>query len=279
MGRDGFKCVEQLGCCGVTWPPVSRLPQLTRQRHCGARLLPVHACMQAASTLLSDASEALERISKYSARLGEVRERRLAMAAALTAAEAGTAGGAGDRRVLFDQDDTMSEASMVSGFSMYTDRTALGTGTDASSSSGSSRAPSTVGGRKAMKRQQKAAAKRSSKKIRAGSPGEEAALEVLLLSLAPARHVLEEAGQLSELLVMLQHGPDAAKLQQRVGQWQAAAAAAAELARQGQQQQAHPAAASHAQAAAAGAAVAQRAAAAAVADVHWKWDVLREHKV
>jgi hypothetical protein len=87
--------------------------------------------------------------------------------------------------------------------------------------------------------------------------------------------VLEEAGQLAELLVMLQHIGDATKLQQRVGQWQAAAAEAAALVVQGQQQQQQPGGGAQTQAKAGAAAA---AAAAPAAEVHWKWDVLREHK-
>jgi len=242
--------------------------------------------------LLSDASEAVERLKKYSDRLAEVRQRRTAMAAALAAAEAEAAaeatGAAGD------QDDLVSEApSMISGFSIYTEHTmAAGPGASgAGSSAVSSHTPSTVGGKKAMKNA-KRAAKKGSRKIKAGSAGEEVALEEHLLSLAPAGHVLEEAGQLAELLVMLQHIADATKLQQRVGQWQAAAAEAAAMVAQGrtnqqqqQQQQGRggaqqgpPSGATAGAAGGTAAAGSSAAAMAAAASVHWKWDVLREHK-
>jgi hypothetical protein len=133
---------------------------------------------------------------------------------------------------------------------------------------------------------------KGAKKIKAGSPEEEAGLEALLVTLGPAQHVLEEAGQLAELLVMLQHVGDATKLQQRVGQWQAAAAEAAALVTQGQQQQQQQqgvgsAPVQPAQAGEGGAGGASAggggvggavAAAGAAAAVRWKWDVLREHK-
>lgn len=230
--------------------------------------------------LLSDATEGLERIAKYSSRLTEVRQRRAAMAAAIAAAEAAAAGAAPADNDLF-ADDLASEApSMISGFSIYTDRTSAGaSGAFGSSAASSSRAPSTLGGRKAMRKERKKAGKKGGK-IRAGAPGEEAALEAHLLSLAPAQHVLEEAGQLTELLVMLQHSTDAAKLQQRVGQWQAAAAEAAEVVAAGQQQQQQGLMQGGGTAAATAAAAAKQAqqAVAAAAAVHWKWDVLREHK-
>jgi elongator complex protein 1 len=236
---------------------------------------------QAASLLLSDANEAIERITKYSARLVEVRQRRVTMAAALSAAEAEAAAAAGASGAL-DQDDLVSEApSMISGFSIYTDRTSAGATGIGGSSAASSHAASTIGGRKPMRGSKKAAKKGlKGKKIKAGTPGEEAGLEAHLLTLTPAKHVLEEAGQLSELLVMLQHTLDATKLQQRVGQWQAAAAEAVALVAQGQQQQpaASNAAGDHSQQLMAAAAASAAAATAAAADVRWKWDVLREHK-
>jgi elongator complex protein 1 len=245
----------------------------------------VAACcvvLQAASLLMSDASEAIDRLEKYSARLVEVRQRRVAMAAALAAAEAEAAAAATGA---LDQDDLASEApSMISGFSIYTDRTNAGATGIGSSSASSSRAASTIGGRKPMRVAKKGA---KGRKIKAGSPGEEMGLEAHLLTLSPAKHVLEEAGQLSELLVMLQHIADATKLQQRVGQWQAAAAEAVALVAQGQQQEQQQQGAGGGAAAAggtvggtaaAGTTVAATAATAAAAEVRWKWDVLREHK-
>jgi elongator complex protein 1 len=251
-------------------------------------LLPLST--QAASGLLSDANEAIERLSKYSTRLFEVRQRRTAMAAALAAAEAeaaAAAAAAGGGGGLYDQDDLVSP-SIVSGFSMYTDRTsAAATGIGSSSSAASTQAASTLGGRAPMRKKGGKKGGKGAKKIKAGSPEEEAGLEALLVTLGPAQHVLEEAGQLAELLVMLQHVGDAAKLQQRVGQWQAAAADAAALVTQGQQQQQQgvgSAASGQAQAGEGGAVGAAAVGAGgwggavAAAAVRWKWDVLRDHK-
>lgn len=203
------------------------------------------------------------------------------MAAALAAAEAEAAAASANLAGDYDQDDLVSEApSMVSGFSMYTDRTATGVGL---SSAASSRAASTIGGRKAMKNSKKAAKK--GKKIKAGSPQEEASLEELLLSLGPPQHVLEEAGQLTELLVLLQHTADAARLQQRVGQWQTAAAEARDVvlkgrAEQQQQKAAEAVPGSSATAATAGISGVNSTSGAVTTTevVRWKWDVLREHK-
>jgi len=233
----------------------------------------------------------MDRLVKYTARLAEVRQRRLAMAAALAAAEADAAA---EAAAAAPEDDLVSESpSMLSGFSMYTEATGLGTaaGGSSSSSSGlSSRAPSTVGGRRAQRRENKAARKAGKTgKIRAGSPGEEMALAAHLATLAPAQHVLQEAGQLAELLVLLQHVDDAAKLQQRVGQWQAAATAAMLEVNKGQQPQqqqqteagigtsgAQQQQQQQQQPPSQGQAAAQ--AAPQQTTVSWKWDVLREHK-
>jgi elongator complex protein 1 len=233
---------------------------------------------QAAASLLEEATESTERIVKYSARLKEVRSRRLAMDAALVAAEAEAAG-----QAAADNDDLASDAgvSLISGLSVYTERTGAGLTGFGSSIASSSRAPSTIGGRKPLRHEKKNAAKQKKGKIRAGSPGEEAALGEHLVTLAPPKHALEEAGQLAELLVMLQHVDDATKLQQRVGQWKAAAAAAMDEVAQSQQQQQQQ------QQGAVGAVGVQQqqqrpAAAegskAAVEEVRWKWDVLRDHK-
>jgi elongator complex protein 1 len=199
------------------------------------------------------------------------------MEAALAAAEAEAAG-----QAVADNDDLASDAgvSLISGLSVYTERTGAGMTGFGSSIAGSSRAPSTIGGRKPLRHEKKNAAKQKKGKIRAGSPGEEAALGEHLATLSPPKHALEEAGQLAEVLVMLQHVGDATKLQQRVGQWQAAAAAAMEEVAQGQQLQQGAAGAAGVQqqrAAAAGVAAAAGSKAAAE-EVRWKWDVLRGHK-
>lgn len=226
---------------------------------------------------MKDAREASERIHKYLARLGEVRSKRRAMAAALAAADAEAAALGLDGSGMQPEEDLVSEApSVVSGFSAYTDRTAATTATGTASST---RAPSTVGGKKALKMEKKAA-KRG--RIRQGSPAEEGALVNHLQGLGPAVHVLEEAGQLAELVCLQGHLEDAQKLQQAVAEWQQAHLTAL----QDIQQNPLPADVAAAASTGSGAggskqqgvgnnAAGAGAAAAAVADVRWKWEVLR----
>ncbi|GFR43049.1 hypothetical protein Agub_g4055, partial [Astrephomene gubernaculifera] len=175
------------------------------------------AAAEGAEAMLTEARESTERIRKYGQRLVDVRARRLAMAAAVAAAdEDGAAQGL--------PDDLQSDVvSLVSGLSVYTDATGAGGAGGAGSqaaASASSRAPSTVGGRKAHRQGKKL--QKAGTRIRAGSPLEEASLVSHVHSLAPRPAVLEEAGQLGELLVLLGHAGDAALLQRAVAGWQAA---------------------------------------------------------
>lgn len=57
------------------------------------------AAAESASSLLTEAGEAVEKIRKYGQRLADVRARRLAMAAALAAAGAGGRAGSGNEAV------------------------------------------------------------------------------------------------------------------------------------------------------------------------------------
>ena len=128
-------------------------------------------------------------------------------------------------------------ASGVSGFSAYTDRT-LGAGTVATdASSKTSLSASTVGGRRAKKPTR---AERRGKKagagLRAGGPTEERDLAIHLASGGVASELLavgalEHVGELSELLVVLGHADDAAKLQGAVAAAMAAHEAASAEAR------------------------------------------------
>ena len=231
--------------------------------------------------------ESTSKILKYLSRLREVRAKRLAMAAAVAAADAEAAAMGMERAggLQPDNDDLVSEApSMVSGFSMYTDRTTTATMGGASSSS---RAPSTVGGKKALKGERKASRKG---KIKQGSPLEEGGLVGHIMGLGPPKHALEEAGQLTELLCLFGHLEDAQKLQQGVAEWQqqynvavqdikenpvpveavGSAAAGGGAGGGGGGQGAG-------QAKGGGASAAETAAAAGVVahDVRWKWDILR----
>ncbi|GLI58497.1 hypothetical protein VaNZ11_000228 [Volvox africanus] len=176
----------------------------------------VPAAADGAAALLADARESEDRIRKYIQRLKDVRARRLAMTAAVAAAEEdGAAHGMAD--------DLLSDVvSLVSGLSIYTDATAQGHGGSmvASGFSASSRAPSTVGGRKAHRQGKKL--QKAGTRIRQGSPLEEASLVSHVHGLAPRAVVLEQAGQLGELLVVLGHQEDARTLQRAIASWQAA---------------------------------------------------------
>lgn len=140
--------------------------------------------------------------------------------------------------------------------------------------------PSTAGGKRAT-RDNKKKPKGPSSKIRAGSPQEEAQLVQHVIKQAPGAVLLEEAGQLAELLVMLGHLADARLLQTRLAAWaalhqevvQQLAAQQEQEQQQGVQQARGPAGG---KAAAGGAGVDVAAAAAAGAAVpNWKWDILR----
>ncbi|KAG2485392.1 hypothetical protein HYH03_015878 [Edaphochlamys debaryana] len=178
------------------------------------------AAAEAAAGLLDEAREAADKIRKYAQRLVDVRSRREAMAAALAAAD-DEAGGAGPD---YDaQSDFGSMVSGVTGLSVYTDATtAAASGVPGSSAapSSASRAPSTVGGRKAHRQEKKS--KKGGSRIRQGSALEEASLVSHLHSLAPRPSALSEAGQLLELLVLLGHAGDARTLQRALAGWQAA---------------------------------------------------------
>ena len=182
--------------------------------------------------------EAPARAEKYLERLRKLRERREALERAL-GADAGNAaaeksGGAVGRpgATRDDDDDGASVfsaaasvstlASGVSGFSAYTDRT-LGAATAATDRTGTSLSASTVGGRVGKKKPTRAErrGKKAGAGLRAGGPTEERDLANHLASggvagdlLAPG--ALEHVGELSELLVVLGHAEDAAKLQSAV---------------------------------------------------------------
>ena len=217
------------------------------------------AAAEAASGVASAAREAPARAEKYLERLRKLRQRREALEKALgdekggdgADAALGTSGGAFGRPGTQRErdDDGASEisvastvsvstlASGVSGFSAYTDRT-LGAGTVATdASSKTSLSASTVGGRRAKKPTR---AERRGKKagagLRAGGPTEERDLAIHLASGGVASELLavgalEHVGELSELLVVLGHADDAAKLQGAVAAAMAAHEAASAEAR------------------------------------------------
>ena len=192
------------------------------------------AAAEAASGVVSSAREAPARAEKYLERLRKLRERREALERALGAdagnAAAAAGGAVGRPGATRDDDDDGASvfsaaasvstlASGVSGFSAYTDRT-LGAATATTNQTGTSRSASTVGGRVGKKKPTRAErrGKKAGAGLRAGGPTEERDLANHLASggvagdlLAPG--ALEHIGELSELLVVLGHAEDAAKLQ------------------------------------------------------------------
>jgi len=162
----------------------------------------------AASRILQNLTEDCGRIEKYSARLKELREKRVALAAAVQVSsfDEGAAG------YTMREEDMQTEAdSMVSGLSIYTDATFTIKPGGSSRVGGSSTASvTTVGGRRSSKKKNKGKSKSS--KVRQGSPEEEAQLGRHVLSLAPLPNLCTEVGQLVEVLVMLGHEDDAATL-------------------------------------------------------------------
>lgn len=222
--------------------------------------LVIPAAADSSATLLAEAADAVERIVKYHSRLKEVRAKRVAMEAAVATAEAEPSERAGWTAV---DDDVVSEAfSEITGMSAYTDGTAATSGAISAS-----RPPSTVGGRRALKSDRKAA-KRG--RIKQGSPAEESALCTHLAGLSPAKHNLEDAGQLAELLCLLGHLQDARLLQQRVAEWQQAYANAMD------DISAHPVPAIVGLDATSNV-LKQQQAGAPLEEVHWKWDILRSN--
>lgn len=201
------------------------------------------AAASSAASLLEEAREAEPRVRKYAARLGEVRSRREAMGAALArlAAEGPGGGAGGDGGGDDDHGSDAGATSVLSGFSAYTDASTAafgGCSALSSSSAASGAVPSTLGGRpggagtssKAARKMAKDARKASRRgaqgRIKQGGFLEEVSLAALVLSLAPPPHTLASAGALAEVLVLLGHSEDAARLQRAVGAWQRAAAEA-----------------------------------------------------
>jgi len=190
------------------------------------------AAAEAAASLLADAHDARDKIAKYLARLREVRRKRLNMDEALRAAAEGE-GGMGPSYEEMADAASETGASILTGMSIYTDTSRMG-GPGGSSVSGSgaassSRAPSTLGGRKAQRAaDKKATAKARKGRVKQGSPEEEASLVVHVMSLAPPEATLTHTGALAELLVILEHEQDARTLQAAVSEWIAAHQDAAE---------------------------------------------------
>eukprot|EP00873_Tetraselmis_striata_P004301 jgi/Tetstr1/424565/TSEL_015091.t1 len=212
----------------------------------------VPAAADAAATLLQDTRDAAERIGKYSARLQEVRAKRLAMSAMMEAEDASA----------LELDAANDSASVISGMSAYTTAsTAAGT-----ASSVSGRTPSTVGGRRANEQRRRNKQKKKGGRIRQGTAGEERALAEHIRTLEPPSEDLGRAGQLCELLVTHGHVEDAARIQAALAELIAAAQAAkADV-------DAHPLPEQPEGGDAAGEARAK----AKLGVTAWKWDILRD---
>jgi hypothetical protein len=75
--------------------------------------------------------------------------------------------------------------------------------------------------------------RRAGARIKQGSPLEEASLVSHVHSLAPRPGILEEVGQLAELLVLMGHDADARTLQRAISGWQGAYAVSGQEGRNG----------------------------------------------
>lgn len=156
------------------------------------------AAAECATTLLSDFKENDDRVDKYWERLKEVRTKRMAMQ--------NVVGETGEMIDAGLPEDGGESSSTVAGLSIYTDRTGVGT-THPMTGSVSAL---TMGGRKPQRRKKK---KSKSLRIRQGTPEEEAALCSHILNMRPTNQTCKEVGELTELLILLEHERDARLLQ------------------------------------------------------------------
>ena len=165
------------------------------------------AAAEAAARLLEMFKEDHDRVDKYWNRLKELRERRSAMDAMKAAADAE----ARAKGLDMDRDNDLESeaASAVTGLSIYTEASLA-----QSTATGTSMA-STIGGRKGgqFPKHGNKGKQKKKKKIRRGSPEEEAELGNHILSLLPLPSVCTEIGQLAEFLVLIGHEDDAFILQ------------------------------------------------------------------
>lgn len=235
------------------------------------------AAADAASTTLADAREDAGRVVKYLARYKSVQARREALAAAVGPDGAGTGTGDSDTGAVAAGDDedggdgASAWGSDLSGLSAYTTSSTIAGGL-APSSAASTAPASTIGGRPAMRgggSKKKKKPSKPSKRLRAGGDAEEAGLADLITSLAPKPALLTASGELTEMLILLGHEPDARLIQAALADLVSAQAAAADHLK------AHPPAAVPG-AAAGGAAAAP---APTATGPRWKWDLLRPLRV
>ena len=202
--HDIKKCIHLLTQAG-SWREALRLSMMESQHDCLNQIV-IPAAAETAERILDGLREDIERVNKYWGRLKELREKRQMLETLKREAdEEARASMLLDNP---DDDDMRTEAaSAVSDFSMYTDASLATTMSTVSFAS-------TIGGRKGAqgsKNQKKQ--KKGKKKIRQGSPEEEAQLAGYILTLVPLPSLCTEIGQLSELLVLIGHEDDAAILQ------------------------------------------------------------------
>lgn len=201
--HDIKKCIHLLTQAG-SWREALRL-SISESQHDSLNQIVIPLAAETSERILDGLQDDIERVDKYWGRLKELREKRQMLETLKKEADEEARAS-----MLLDEadDDIRTEAaSAVSEFSMYTDASL------ATSMSTVSFA-STIGGRKGVqgsKNQKKQ--KKGKKKIRRGSPEEEAQLAGYILSLVPLPSLCLEIGQLSELLVLVGHEDDAAILQ------------------------------------------------------------------
>ena len=159
-----------------------------------------------AEKLLESFKDDRDRVEKYWKRLKDLREKRMAMDALKSAADAESdlPSHMMELEAAYEND----AASIITDLSMYTDAsmaTSAATGTSFAS---------TIGGRKGIKSKNNDRKKKKKRnKIRQGSPEEEAQLAHHILSLLPLPSVCTETGQLAEFLILIGHEDDASVLQ------------------------------------------------------------------
>lgn len=155
------------------------------------------AALECAASYVSEFEEGLEKIGKYLARYLAVKQRRLLLEMKLKM----------DTPEDVEDDSASDVSSHVSGMSAYT------TGTRSSKLS-------VQASNASSKDRKQSRGKSRGGKIRAGSPGEEAALVEHLMGMELTTGTLEGIQKLLHVLVLLSHNPVAEKLQRLAFQFQ-----------------------------------------------------------
>lgn len=187
------------------WRECVRLTIVRNIPQCLERIV-LPSALSAVQRILESLDDDRDRIAKYVARIKDLRTKRLAMAAVLAARRDGTADNLDD-----DMDVQTETASVVSNFSVYTDRTLGGASAISAISGMTGVSSSTLGGRRAWAAKKKES--KAKRRIRQGTASEEAHLAKHVLSLTPLPSLCTEVGQLSEALVWLGRESNARSLQ------------------------------------------------------------------